>query len=377
MKRWGIFTLALILLLTLIGGFSWAQGNGPEEGTPAEPMGVEGMVSSSVVYQGRLLENGHPANGYYDFLFKLYDARTGGHLVGQNIRNNVPVQNGLFTTFLYLPPRYVVGNELWLEVRVRPKGGTHPHTVLSPRQPISPVPYALSLRPSAHIEGNVPNGSTILVSNQATSHISSGIHAITLAPRGFAGRFESRAEGGAAIYARAGSDSAPDLILGANNSSYDNGVISSEPRDLDSDIVLRTNDTLRIDLDADKSGNDSDFEIRDKDGHLLFNVDDSGAVISALPRPAYNSGWVALSKGEVKTLTHNLRGNPNNYVVDMTCKSHWADHGINQRFFGGNIQNGKGYGAYWRALGYSSITVVRLAHDIHCEYIRVRIWVYK
>ncbi len=52
--------------------------------------------------------------------------------------------------------------------------------------------------------------------------------------------------------------------------------------------------------------------------------------------PAYDSGWVYLGQDEAKTLTHNLGGNVDNYVVDMQYYANSVD-GINLRYYGGWI----------------------------------------
>jgi hypothetical protein len=64
----------------------------------------------------------------------------------------------------------------------------------------------------------------------------------------------------------------------ADTGGGDDGRIHSDPYYLSSDIVLVTNDTIRIDLDDDGDGEDADFEIYDKDNNLIFDVDDSGEV---------------------------------------------------------------------------------------------------
>ena len=64
---------------------------------PAAPLGT------AINYQGYLAEKNKPANGLYDFTFQLYDAATGGSLVGSPTTvslNGVPVTNGLFSTAL-------------------------------------------------------------------------------------------------------------------------------------------------------------------------------------------------------------------------------------------------------------------------------------
>lgn len=105
-----------------------------------------------------------------------------------------------------------------------------------------------------------------------------GIYGTTVS--GFAGRFTATGAGGVGVYAQASSGADPDLILGGNTNTNqgDDGVISSDPLYPGSDIFLRTNDAVVIELDHDGNGEDADFMIQDKDGNLIFNVDESGAV---------------------------------------------------------------------------------------------------
>ena len=83
----------------------------------------------------------------------------------------------------------------------------------------------------------------------------------------------------AGVYAR-GKDGGADLILGGNaeTATGDNGNIHSDPTYPSSDIVLVTNDCIRIDLDNDGNGEDADFEIYDKDDDCIFDVDERGDV---------------------------------------------------------------------------------------------------
>jgi hypothetical protein len=71
-----------------------------------------------------------------------------------------------------------------------------------------------------------------------------------------------------------------DLILQANapTTTGDDGRIHSAPEYPSSDIILVTNDTVRIDLDADGDDEDADFEIYDNDMNRIFDVDESGDV---------------------------------------------------------------------------------------------------
>ncbi|MCD6555133.1 MAG: hypothetical protein J7M16_14135 [Anaerolineae bacterium] len=101
-----------------------------------------------------------------------------------------------------------------------------------------------------------------------------------------------------------------------------------------------------------------------------------------MPKPDYDSGWISLTAGAAATtLSHNLGGNANNYLVDMQYKN--TGNGINQRYYGGadfgsyppggHSANDR-VGAYWRTLTSSSITVYRRPEDTYAPQVRVRIW---
>jgi hypothetical protein len=113
----------------------------------------------------------------------------------------------------------------------------------------------------------------------------------------------------------------------------------------------------------------------------------TGAGVAALASafsggPAYDSGWVALNQDEAKTLTYNLGGNTDNYVVDMQYQVSGGD-GVNQRYYGGadfGANTTVGHpddrvGAYWRSLTTTSITVYRRPEDTYAPEVRIRIWV--
>lgn len=179
----------------------------------------------------------------------------------------------------------------------------------------------------------------------------------------------------AGVYAKGKGDGA-DLILGGSD-----GKIQSTPTDIHSNIYLIANRNIKIHLDNDGTGEDADFSVYDKDDDCIFRIDESGDVtyggpnIAAFPRPAYDSGWVSIGHG-VKTLTHDLGGNPDNYVVDMQFYS--SSYGRHQLSYGGDHRSATIiYGAYWRELDDTRIKVRRYDDDATTENIRVRIWVYK
>jgi hypothetical protein len=109
---------------------------------------------TAFTYQGQLTDGGQPANGIYDLRFAIYANASGGSPVAGPITNSlVGVTNGLFTVALDFGAGVFTGAERWLEIAVRATGAGA-FTNLSPRQPITPTPYALHAGSAA----SLPNG---------------------------------------------------------------------------------------------------------------------------------------------------------------------------------------------------------------------------
>jgi hypothetical protein len=132
----GLGVISLIPVATALGDdANEPQGRSTEAAT---------ALGTSFTYQGRLTDAGSPANGSYDLRFILYDADTAGASVGTTqTKDDVVVVNGLFTTELDFGAAAWTGDARWVEIAVRPGSSSGTFTVLSPRQPISPTPYAL------------------------------------------------------------------------------------------------------------------------------------------------------------------------------------------------------------------------------------------
>ena len=95
-------------------------------------------AQTAFTYQGRLNDNGQPANGTYDFQFRLYDAEVGGAQVPTiPVAAGVTVSNGLFTTTIDFGDGVFDGTTYWLEIAVQPMNGGG-FVTLDPRQPITP-----------------------------------------------------------------------------------------------------------------------------------------------------------------------------------------------------------------------------------------------
>jgi hypothetical protein len=105
----------------------------------AEPMGT------AWTYQGRLMDANGQADGAYDFLFKLYNEPngTGVYIPLSNNIHDIDVIDGYFTVELDFGQYAFNGDARWLEVAVRPGDSNDVHTILSPRQQVTPTPYAI------------------------------------------------------------------------------------------------------------------------------------------------------------------------------------------------------------------------------------------
>jgi len=113
---------------------------------------------TAFTYQGRLDDGGAPANGSYDLQFILYNASAGGSQAGPILTNSATeVSNGLFTVALDFGAGLFTGSKYWLDISVRTNGGGS-FTELSPRQELTPAPYAIFAEGTSNVLGVVPSG---------------------------------------------------------------------------------------------------------------------------------------------------------------------------------------------------------------------------
>ncbi|MAE69846.1 MAG: hypothetical protein CME06_05190 [Gemmatimonadetes bacterium] len=95
------------------------------------------------------------------------------------------------------------------------------------------------------------------------------------------------------------------------------------------------------------------------------------------PVMAYDSGWIALTKGEETTVTHAVGGDPDRYIVLFDTRS--DAHGQHHIGYGGRALDGidRGYtGAYYYGLDTNVITLRRATDDTFCHEVKVRIVTY-
>ncbi len=111
---------------------------------------------TAFTYQGQLSNNGLPANGMYDFSFKLATSGSGAVDVGNPfLTNGVPVTNGLFITTIDFGANIFTGSNYWLQVDVRTNNGPS-YVTLSPLQAVTPTPYAIMADSASNLLGALP-----------------------------------------------------------------------------------------------------------------------------------------------------------------------------------------------------------------------------
>ncbi len=128
MKRNDLFAIAVLFTILAATSHALAQGN-------------------AFTYQGRLNSGTNPANGNYDLRFNLYSDDGSVFpptpaLTSPITITNLGVTNGLFTVTLNFGATFP-GADRWLEILVRTNGGGA-FTTLSPRQKLTPAPYAIT-----------------------------------------------------------------------------------------------------------------------------------------------------------------------------------------------------------------------------------------
>jgi Chaperone of endosialidase len=121
------------------------------------PLTTEGQ-GTAFTYQGRLNDTGNPANGNYDLTFTLFGVSSGGSVIVGPVTNSAtPVSNGLFTVTLDFGAGVFTGPARFLEIGARTNGGGGFATI-SPRQDLTPSPYAIFAAGASNLAGVLPSG---------------------------------------------------------------------------------------------------------------------------------------------------------------------------------------------------------------------------
>ena len=135
MKRTVSLISVILVVLALSVSGALAQGDGP-----ASP---QDAIGTAFTYQGQLQNGSGPVTGNCDFQFGVWDAVILGAQVGiTQTQISLAVNNGLFTTQLDFGAAAFEGSARWLSIAVRCPAGSGSYTMLTPRQALTPAPYA-------------------------------------------------------------------------------------------------------------------------------------------------------------------------------------------------------------------------------------------
>ncbi|QQS41639.1 MAG: tail fiber domain-containing protein [Acidobacteriota bacterium] len=110
--------------------------------------------TTEFTFQGSLKDGANPANGNYDFEFRLFGTVSGGTAIGTLQHPNVPVVDGAFSVNLDFGAQFP-GDNRFIGVSVR-RAGDGPFTALTPRQPVNSSPYSIksATAENANTSGN-------------------------------------------------------------------------------------------------------------------------------------------------------------------------------------------------------------------------------
>lgn len=98
---------------------------------------------TAFTYQGKLTDGGSAANGNYDLQFALFDSPTDGTQISTTkTLASVSVSAGIFTVSLDFGANAFSGATRYLEISAR-STGVGSYMRMTPRQPISSIPYAV------------------------------------------------------------------------------------------------------------------------------------------------------------------------------------------------------------------------------------------
>ena len=162
-RHW--FTLlALLSLAALNAGFSTVYAQG-----------------TAFTYQGQLTTASGPVNGTYNLTFSLYNVSSGGTAVaGPVAESAVNITNGMFTVLIDFGAAPFTGATNWLDIGVQTNGAGS-FTTLTPRQQLTPTPYAIFANTASNLLGTVPAGdlsgvysSPVTLNNTANSFSGDG-----------------------------------------------------------------------------------------------------------------------------------------------------------------------------------------------------------
>ncbi len=132
-------------------------------------------LDTGFFYQGLLTEAGKPNPGKlnYEHYYDFYDSPTGGIRVAGPVTNIVEVTDGVFSTVIDFGGAVLDGKQYWLEIGLR-TNSTAAFTMLSPRQPVRPTPYALHALTAGGVASNAVGNAALATNAVSADKIAPG-----------------------------------------------------------------------------------------------------------------------------------------------------------------------------------------------------------
>jgi len=152
-------------------------------------------VPLKINFQGRLDESGQPAEGPKTFVFKLYDASSGGNLVWTSQSQSISVSQGIFSAVLSAGTPASLSTAAFSGARYVEM--IVDGVILSPRQEMVAAPYALvaqalapdAVIPSASLGAGSVTDAAVLLSTAAISSGKFGDERVSITTGAFSGGF--------------------------------------------------------------------------------------------------------------------------------------------------------------------------------------------
>ncbi|MEI6078672.1 MAG: tail fiber domain-containing protein, partial [Verrucomicrobiota bacterium] len=249
-------------------------------------------------YQGRLTDGTNPANGLYDFQSLLFtNPASGPPLVGVSAANPaVGVTNGIFTMTVQFAFPPVINNPfngqpLWLDLSVR-TNGTGIYSTLTPRQKLTPTPYAIYAGTASNCLGAIADSqlSANIPRVNGPANFNVGITAA-----GFQGDGSQLTSLNAAevIYG-----TVPDYVLSANVALRNTTNTFASP-------VIATN--LNNSFKGTFTGN----------GSALTSLNASQLVSGSIPAGALNNAWKVGGNTGANPTNGAFLGTIDNYPLEI------------------------------------------------------------
>jgi hypothetical protein len=186
---------------------------------------------TAFTYQGRLNSGGSPANGSYDIAFSLYATNAGGVAIAGPVTNTaVSVTNGLFTTMVDFGNVFT-GASNWLQIAVS-TNGANAFSTLSPRQQLTPVPYAVYAESAnaTHLVGTIPAGNLSGAALLAGGNAFTGTQTVNSGSVGIGTPSPAKPLDvtGSASGVAAGASVDPSVFVRVDNAASDGGFTNSD-----------------------------------------------------------------------------------------------------------------------------------------------------